>query len=570
MSFGFTVLIILCTVIGIVAIFQINSLTASIDQLTKIDMETTDNIMEVKYDIQTMVLIIHMYEDGETEGARTVFGDAYNDAISRISTLIGLQPSHKDGLENLDGLVDQIFNLGSASGGIFDRFDSYILKQTEILAEDNLIDLDLDNLISYQNKSAMIYNATAVKYDLEHQILITFQYFSADNASERTLLRSEFNTAITEFDSHIDAVINDGNATSLASSIETWHNTDFLVLITAPDTGLFDAVDALHSNDENLEGTYEQVDIYLGEGEQGLETLINVVITQHIEAARLTATIAFIVSVTIIIIAVAAGIAVAVPTVRGIVRVTKNMENVLEAGSNASVNVSNMATELSASASEVNAASEEIASTTQEVSQNTQSQVNSLVEISRMAKDISSFSHEVMGSTKDINRIMDLITNISDQTNLLALNASIEAGRAGEHGRGFAVVADEVRKLAEQSQTAVIETANKIEQITAKIEKTVELIGTITVDIEAATSAGEENSRAIEGISASAEQQTASMEEVTSTANKLGSVAEGLKEELAKTNGNGRVRSEKSKEKKALKNSLVSLKSIGRKKNIEE
>ena len=209
------------------------------------------------------------------------------------------------------------------------------------------------------------------------------------------------------------------------------------------------------------------------------------------------------------------------------------LDKVVSASSDVSINVANMATELSASASEVNAASEEIASTTQEVSQNTQSQVKSLVEISKMSKDISSFSHEVMASTKDINRIMDLITNISDQTNLLALNASIEAGRAGEHGRGFAVVADEVRKLAEQSQTAVIETANKIEQITAKIEKTVELIGTITVDIEAATSAGEENSRAIEGISASAEQQTASMEEVTSTANKLGSVAEDLKDQLA-------------------------------------
>ncbi|KKL11124.1 hypothetical protein LCGC14_2548950, partial [marine sediment metagenome] len=193
----------------------------------------------------------------------------------------------------------------------------------------------------------------------------------------------------------------------------------------------------------------------------------------------------------------------------------------------------------------VNAASEEIASTTQEVSQNTQSQVDSLVEISNMANDINSFSHEVMASTKDINKIMDLITNISDQTNLLALNASIEAGRAGEHGRGFAVVADEVRKLAEQSQNAVIETADKIEEITTKIEKSVELIGNITVDIQGVTSSGEENSRAIEGISASVEEQTASMEEINSTANRLGSMAEELKDQLAEVsnnNGNGRLK----------------------------
>ena len=217
---------------------------------------------------------------------------------------------------------------------------------------------------------------------------------------------------------------------------------------------------------------------------------------------------------------------------RSFATMTENIRDVIATSQEASINVSNISTELAASSSEVNAAAEEISSTTQEVAQSSQSQVDSLVEIDNMANEISSLSHEVMASTKDINRIMDLITNISDQTNLLALNASIEAGRAGEHGRGFAVVADEVRKLAEESQSAVIETASKIDEITSKITSTVELIGTITVDIKGATTAGEENSRAMEGISASSEQQTASMEEITSTANKLGTLAESLKEGL--------------------------------------
>jgi methyl-accepting chemotaxis protein len=254
--------------------------------------------------------------------------------------------------------------------------------------------------------------------------------------------------------------------------------------------------------------------------------------------------------VVVIIASIGIGLVVAVPTVRGIVRITKNMENVLKVGSEASVNVSNMATELAASSSEVNAASEEIASTTQEVSMNTQGQVDSLVEISKMSSNINDLSHKIMQSTVDINRVMVLITNISDQTNLLALNASIEAGRAGEHGRGFAVVADEVRKLAEESKSAVDETASEIGEITDRIKTTVDLIGSITQDIESATAAGEENSRALEGISASSEQQTASMEEITSTANKLGTLAANLKEELAKSEGNGKVRSKDSNGKK--------------------
>jgi len=167
-----------------------------------------------------------------------------------------------------------------------------------------------------------------------------------------------------------------------------------------------------------------------------------------------------------------------------------NLERVLQSASEASVNVANMATELAASASEVNASAEEISTATQEMSRDSQS---------------------VVVSSKEIKRIMNIITNISEQTNLLALNASIEAGRAGEQGRGFAVVADEVRKLAEESRTAVTNSSREIEGIIAKIHAT---------------------SSAMEGISASSEQQTASMEEITATANKLGNLAEVLKNSL--------------------------------------
>jgi len=219
---------------------------------------------------------------------------------------------------------------------------------------------------------------------------------------------------------------------------------------------------------------------------------------------------------------------------RSFTTMTDKIRDIIVSSQSASINLSNIATELAASSSEVNAAAEEIASTTQEVSQNTQNQVQSLVGINKMANEISELSDDVMTSTKDINKVMDLITSVSNQTNLIALNASLKARRAKEHGRGFAVVADEVRKLAEDTQTAVNETGLKIDEITTRITDTVELISTITVDIKGATTAGEENSRSMEDISASSEQQTASMEEVTSTANKLGSLAETLKESLDK------------------------------------
>ena len=70
---------------------------------------------------------------------------------------------------------------------------------------------------------------------------------------------------------------------------------------------------------------------------------------------------------------------------------------------------------------------------------------------------------EIMESSKKIEGITTLMSDIAFQTNLLALNASVEAARAGEHGKGFAVVASEVRKLAHRSAKASTEIGELIQ-----------------------------------------------------------------------------------------------------------
>lgn len=69
--------------------------------------------------------------------------------------------------------------------------------------------------------------------------------------------------------------------------------------------------------------------------------------------------------------------------------------------------------------------------------------------------------------SKEIARVLSVITEISSQTNLLALNAAIEAAQAGDVGRGFAVVAEEIRKLAEDSRKS----AKEIENLIVDVQK---------------------------------------------------------------------------------------------------
>ena len=232
------------------------------------------------------------------------------------------------------------------------------------------------------------------------------------------------------------------------------------------------------------------------------------------EPTRLYATVAYIISVSIGLIAIIAALQIGtfqnswitafiiypigILTIFFLTRYTnkiikmknERLETIINLASENSINVANIATELAASASELNASAEEISNTSQE---------------------IANQSRLMMSSSDDVKKVMSLIINIAEQTNLLALNASIEAGRAGEFGRGFAVVADEVRKLAEESKQVVNDTNKKFEDIIRRISTT---------------------NNSIEEISASTEEQTASTEEISATANKLGDLAENLKNQL--------------------------------------
>lgn len=94
--------------------------------------------------------------------------------------------------------------------------------------------------------------------------------------------------------------------------------------------------------------------------------------------------------------------------------------------------------------------------------------------VSETSVSMSTSVEQITTKVKEVQSILETITNISSQTNLLALNASIEAAHAGEAGKGFSVVAEEIRTLAEQTSSASKQIGHIIQefvQCTEDVEK---------------------------------------------------------------------------------------------------
>jgi methyl-accepting chemotaxis protein len=224
--------------------------------------------------------------------------------------------------------------------------------------------------------------------------------------------------------------------------------------------------------------------------------------------------------------------------------------------------------EQAASVVEITAAMEELARTASQIAENASSQadlahaaeesgtagqgaveeaVDGVEEVKKRISGISSRA-EILGSrSKEIYRVLDLITEIAQETHILSLNAAIEAAAAGDHGRRFSVVAEEVRRLAQRSQESVESVRNLLDEFAGSIRTTVvateegsKEAGRVLERARAAASAIEDlrgassdTARVAREISLATQQQNAASDEVVLTLKEVSQVvqrmADGLK-----------------------------------------
>lgn len=125
-------------------------------------------------------------------------------------------------------------------------------------------------------------------------------------------------------------------------------------------------------------------------------------------------------------------------------------------------------------------------------------------------RDIAAFSEDTTKSfkvlaerSKEISRVLGVISDIASQTNLLALNAAIEAAQAGDAGRGFAVVAEEIRKLAEDSRTSAKEIERLVNDVQQDTTDAARVLEVMNESVRAGGEASEGASDAFKEIAAS-------------------------------------------------------------------
>lgn len=225
--------------------------------------------------------------------------------------------------------------------------------------------------------------------------------------------------------------------------------------------------------------------------------------------------------------------------------------------------------EQAASVVEITAAMEELARTASQIADNASQQarlaeaaeesgnlgaaaveeaVTGVEEVKKRISGIASRADTLGTRSKEIYRVLDLITEISQETHILSLNAAIEAAAAGEHGRRFSVVAEEVRRLAQRSQESVESVRNLLDEFASSIRATVvateegskeasrvlERGRAAAGAIEELRAASSDTARVAREISLATQQQNAASDEVVLTLKEVSQVvqrmADGLKQ----------------------------------------
>lgn len=102
--------------------------------------------------------------------------------------------------------------------------------------------------------------------------------------------------------------------------------------------------------------------------------------------------------------------------------------------------------------------------------------IDAMEQITRDVENFEKIVSRLNDRSKDIEKVLAVMQDVTDKTNLLSLNASILAEQAGQHGKGFSVVAGEIRALSDGTTASTKDIAEIVRQIQKEIREAAEAI----------------------------------------------------------------------------------------------
>ena len=184
--------------------------------------------------------------------------------------------------------------------------------------------------------------------------------------------------------------------------------------------------------------------------------------------------------------------------------------------------------QLSANISGMSASVEQMSASVTEIAQNAEQSAQTADQAAKKALETGEAVKNLRIAAQEIDKVIEVIVDISEQTKLLALNATIEAARAGEAGKGFAVVAGEVKELANQTSISTDDIRNRVQGIqnntVAAIDSIEHIIGIVNKVNEMS-----------QGIATAVEQQSATTQEIAQNVSQAALAARNVSENSSQT-----------------------------------
>lgn len=205
-------------------------------------------------------------------------------------------------------------------------------------------------------------------------------------------------------------------------------------------------------------------------------------------------------------------------------QISSNTEQIA-AGSESTLNyigeTSTTVTSISKNLDRIAAESKIVADISKQVSMATENSANiignaisEMMVIEKKTRESKEIINRLGRRSNEIEKIVEIITDISGQTNLLALNAAIESARAGEQGRGFAVVSEEIRKLAEQSEKSAKSISGLIKEILNDTKNAVDIMDINSQYVVKGLQVIEESGKSIEMTARSSKEMNVKIQDV--------------------------------------------------------